>query len=62
MEIAKSAAEKANMAKSVFLHNMTHKLRTPVNGILGYSQFPAAEFLWLRGYIFIIRYRFDDEN
>ncbi|MCB0064229.1 MAG: PAS domain-containing protein, partial [Caldilineaceae bacterium] len=32
---AKEAAEVANQAKSAFLSNMTHELRTPMNGVLG---------------------------
>ncbi len=32
---AKEAAELANQAKSIFLSNMTHELRTPMNGVLG---------------------------
>ena len=32
---AKDAAEAANSAKSSFLANMTHELRTPMNGVLG---------------------------
>jgi PAS domain S-box-containing protein len=31
-------AEKANTAKSEFLSNMTHELRSPLNAILGYTQ------------------------
>lgn len=35
---AKSEAEKANSAKSVFISSISHELRTPLNAILGYSQ------------------------
>ncbi len=35
---AKQAAEKANLAKSDFLSNMSHELRSPLNAILGFSQ------------------------
>jgi len=38
MEIAKSAAEKANLAKSDFLSGMSHELRSPLNAILGFAQ------------------------
>jgi PAS domain S-box-containing protein len=38
MEIAKSAAEKANLAKSDFLSSMSHELRSPLNAILGFAQ------------------------
>lgn len=32
---AKESADAANQAKSLFLSNMTHELRTPMNGVLG---------------------------
>jgi PAS domain S-box-containing protein len=38
LESARSAAEKANLAKSDFLSSMSHELRTPLNAVLGFAQ------------------------
>lgn len=42
-EQARKAAEVANQAKSTFLATMSHEFRTPLNGILGYTQLLKQE-------------------
>lgn len=43
LRVAYQAAEKANEAKTTFLLNMSHDIRTPMNAILGYSQLMKKE-------------------
>jgi signal transduction histidine kinase len=41
--VSREAACAANLAKSRFLSNMSHQLRTPLNGVLGYAELLQAE-------------------
>ena len=41
LQKAKSIAESASNAKTEFLANMSHEMRTPMNAILGFSEFLA---------------------
>lgn len=43
LEVAKSAAESANNAKTEFLSRMSHELRTPMNAIMGFSQLMMSD-------------------
>ena len=43
LEIALKKAEEANLAKTRFLNNMSHDIRTPMNAILGYAQLMENE-------------------
>ena len=43
LEIALEKAEDASLAKTRFLNNMSHDIRTPMNAILGYAQLMGDE-------------------
>ena len=43
LEIALKKAEDASLAKTQFLHNLSHDIRTPMNAILGYSKLMEDE-------------------
>ena len=43
LKIAKEAAESANQAKSDFIANMSHDIRTPLSGIIGMSTIIAKD-------------------
>ena len=43
LEIALKKAEGASLAKTRFLNNMSHDIRTPMNAILGYAQLMEEE-------------------
>lgn len=55
--VAKSKAEESDNLKTAFLENMSHEVRTPLNGILGFSEFlkdPDLEKEQVEQYIGII--------
>lgn len=44
LRLAKELAEAANQAKTEFLENMRHDIRTPLTGIVGFSDILSIEF------------------
>ena len=58
LELAKTRAEANNRAKTGFLSNISHDIRTPLNAIIGYTELAeddSADADALRGYIAKIR-------
>ena len=47
LKAALAAAEQASEAKSVFLSNMSHDIRTPLNAIIGYTELAKRDDLTL---------------
>ena len=43
LRLALASAEHANKAKTAFLNNMSHDIRTPMNALLGYSELMKRE-------------------
>ncbi|GAB4293262.1 MAG: hypothetical protein Kow0068_18380 [Marinilabiliales bacterium] len=53
LRLAKEAAEAANKAKSIFLTNISHELRTPMNSIFGMTEIIKKTKLTDRQYDFL---------
>jgi len=52
LKIAKEKAEVANKAKSEFIANMNHDLRTPISGIIGLSEILTANLKKTKNYAY----------
>lgn len=60
LHMALAAADKANEAKSSFLSSMSHDLRTPLNGIIGYTALALQEKILQKSKIYFAKLRYQE--
>lgn len=57
LEIAKDAANAANRAKTAFLFNMSHDIRTPMNAIISFTNLMAMPARFIKPFVQYLRPR-----
>ena len=60
--IAKEAAELSNKAKSEFLSNVSHELKTPLNAVLGFSSILSSKYSDSKATEYIRKIEFSTQN